>query len=42
MLNVKPVAATPEAALELAFDRAPYLRRLAGRDLEDQDRNNFV
>ena len=37
MLNVKPVAATPEAALALAFDRAPYLRRLAGRDLEDQD-----
>ncbi|MBD3770956.1 MAG: bifunctional [glutamine synthetase] adenylyltransferase/[glutamine synthetase]-adenylyl-L-tyrosine phosphorylase [Rhodobacterales bacterium] len=37
MLNVKPVAATPEAALALAFDRAPYLRRLAGRDLEDHD-----
>jgi glutamate-ammonia-ligase adenylyltransferase len=35
MLNVRPVADTPEAALELACERAPYLRRLAGRDLED-------
>ena len=37
MLNVRPIAETPEAALALAFDRAPYLRRLAGRDLEDAD-----
>ena len=37
MLNVRPVADTPEAALKLAFDRAPYLRRLAGRELEDAD-----
>ncbi len=37
MLNVRPIAQTPEAALELASERAPYLRRLAGRDLEDRD-----
>ena len=37
MLNVRPIAETPEAALALAFDHAPYLRRLDARDLEDED-----
>lgn len=37
MLNVRPIAETPEAALALACERAPYLRRLVGRDLEDRD-----
>ena len=36
MLNVKLVAATPDAALAAAFDHAPYLRRLAGRELDDE------
>ncbi len=37
MLNVRPIAQTPEGALELACEQAPYLRRLAGRELEDGD-----
>lgn len=34
MLNVKPIAESPSAALELASARASYLRRLSGRPLE--------
>ncbi|HRX72970.1 MAG TPA: bifunctional [glutamine synthetase] adenylyltransferase/[glutamine synthetase]-adenylyl-L-tyrosine phosphorylase [Hyphomonas sp.] len=34
MLNVRPIAETPAAALEAAMPYAPYLRRLAGREVE--------
>tara|TARA_R110000787_G_scaffold71086_3_gene158199 strand:+ start:1352 stop:4039 length:2688 start_codon:yes stop_codon:yes gene_type:complete len=31
MLDIRPLAATPDAALAAAFDHAPYLRRLSER-----------
>jgi [glutamine synthetase] adenylyltransferase / [glutamine synthetase]-adenylyl-L-tyrosine phosphorylase len=31
MLDIRPIAATPDAALEVAFAHAPYLRRLSER-----------
>ncbi|MFH1518619.1 MAG: glutamine-synthetase adenylyltransferase, partial [Pseudomonadota bacterium] len=31
MLEIRPIAATPDAALEAAFAHAPYLRRLSDR-----------
>ena len=34
MLTVRPIAETPAAALDAAMAHAPYLRRLAGRDVE--------
>ncbi|MEZ5945936.1 MAG: bifunctional [glutamine synthetase] adenylyltransferase/[glutamine synthetase]-adenylyl-L-tyrosine phosphorylase [Hyphomonas sp.] len=34
MLKVRPIADSPAAALEAAMERAPYLRRLAARELE--------
>ena len=34
MLTVQPIADTPEAALDVAYPHAPYLRRLARRNLE--------